>query len=180
MNEPYNLSKILKHISQHDLLTMISKHINAFYDLADRMDIETEGLLDKYKQTDDWLLFEYKYQSLICAFYISLKQPSYIIVGKNRNYLNVDDILNEMTLYNTFKDKFILFKHNNKRDALVSSNDIIYVASTKDDDILDISKHFAKHYQASIEVIDLNTDDLTEDIETLLNYHSDLKHYYKI
>lgn len=180
MNEPYNLSKILKHTSQHDLLTMISNNINTFYILAERMDVKTEGLLDKYKQTDNWLLLEYNYQSLICALYISLKQPSYIIVGKNRNYLNVDDILNEMTLYNTFKDKFILFKHNNKRDTLVSSNDIIYVASTKDDDILDISKHFAKKYHASIEVINLNTDVLTEDVENLLNYYSDLKHYYEI
>ena len=180
MNEPYNLSKILKHTSQHDLLTMISKHINAFYDLADRMDIKTEGLLDKYKQTDDWLLLEYKYQSLICACYTSLKQPSYIIVGKNRGYLNVYDILNEMTLYYTFEDKLILFKCDDKRDALVTSSNIIYVASSKDDDILDISKQFAKQYHASIDVVDLNTDVLTEDVENLLNFHSNLKHYYKI
>lgn len=178
--EPYNLSETLKHTSQDDLLTLISNHIDTFYELAERMDVKTDGLLDKYKQTDNWLLLEYNYQALICALYISLKQPSYIIVGKNRSYLNVDDILNEITLYQTFKNKFILFKHNNKRDALVTYNNTIYVASSKDEDILDISKHFAKQYHASIEVVDLNTDVLTEDVENLLNYYSDLKHYYEI
>lgn len=180
--EPYNLSETLKHTSQDDLLTLISNHIDTFYELAEIGDIKTDGLLDKYKQTDDWLQLEYKYQSLICAFDISLKEHSYFIIGygKLSNHFNVFEILTEMTIYMTFKDKFILFTHDNKRDALVSYNEIIYVASTEDDDILEISKHFAEQYHVTIDIVNLSTDTLTEDVEKLLIYYFILEDYYEI